>query len=179
MLTKILFAIIFGFGGWFLAINHPSVTSESQNTQYSLYFLFVMCGVGAGFVIGHEMAKFLTKFLSYEYKMLEKYWDLSPFSDDETYLLMDNEGNIRYIVHPYREIQITKRKDVFSIEIVKGSVPYCACYFPITPFFLGLFADLDDDIPNKRAFVLPKETMIKKGRVDTIITTTHKLVLEP
>lgn len=175
MLTKILFVIIFGFGGWVLAVNHPSVTSEPQNIQYSLWVLFIMCGIGAGFVVGHRMAKFLTKFLPYEYKMLEKHWDLSPFSDGETYLARNNEGDIRYIVHPYKEIQITKRKDVFSIETVKESVPHCTCYFPTKLFFLGLFGDFSYvDLEPKMAFVVPKPTMIKHEDVSTI--TNHQSV---
>lgn len=174
MLTKILVTIIFGFGGWFLSVNYPSVTSESQNIQYYLWVLFIMCGVGAGFVVGHGLAIYLAKFLSYRYEMSEKNI-LSPFLylelntlDKEILLVKDSKANILYCHHG--TTMFARKEDILSVKVESGiDTGYWAISLPTRISIFGLFGDFSTMGP-KWSFVVPSTTTIKEGEIIKVIS---------
>ncbi|MBM2818160.1 MAG: hypothetical protein HW401_750 [Parcubacteria group bacterium] len=166
MFTKILFVIIFGVYGWFLGINYPPIASEPSHIQYSLRALFIMCGVAAGLVLGHGVAKFLARFLPYKYKEQEKY-NLHPFLfSEETLLLEDFDGNIIYSTDG--EKMFARKKEVLSIRIEEGEDPYWSICLPVRASFWGVFADFSKS-GNKWSFVVPRANLIEKGYVYTSI----------
>ena len=71
----------------------------------------------------------------------------------------------------------TTPKAEAEIEVKESKSPHFIISCPERASFWGLFATLFTLKPH-HIFIVPEETMIKKGRVDIITTTTHKLVLE-
>ena len=159
MFTRILFAIVFGFGGWVLVINYPFCPSETPHVQCVLYTIW---GIFAGFIIGNGLAKFLAQFLPYKYKEQKKY-HLHPFLfSEETLLLEDFDGNIIYSTDG--EKMFARKKDVLSIRIEEGGDPYWSICLPVRASFWGVFADFSKH-GNKWNFVVPRANLIEKGYV--------------
>lgn len=177
MLTIILSVILFGFGGWLLQYN--CFAHFGYDFGYvpnnSDYVVTIFLGCLFGFIIGFILSVCLSKFVARKYPINKKF-PLSHFSDGKTYLV-NNDGDINYC-RAEGDVRTANRHDIAYIKVNdKEDFPYVAYCQPERASFWGLFATficLSDNI-----FVLPKETMIKKGRVDIITTTTHKLVLEP
>lgn len=172
MLTIILSIILFSFGGWFSEYSNCFSRSGyiPSGTDYATS---IFAGCFLGFLIGFALSLYLSKFVARKYPIDEKF-PLLPFSDGETYLV-NNDGDINYC----REEGNVRTANKYEVAYIKVNdredFPYVAYCYPERGSFWGLFATFI--LSANDIFIVLKETMIKKGRVEITKTTNYKLIL--
>lgn len=169
MLTKILFAIMFGLGGWMMPYFYPSTDEPIIIVCYGYAVLTIGTSLG-GYVVGNMLAEHLARFIPCRYKSKPgSRRSLRPLSDDGgCFIAEDGSGNLRYVEMDHCVVLFTKNEDIYNIVFDTITRPCFAVYLPKRINFFGLFADFSRLRP-KIQFVLPRKEMIRKGNVITTV----------
>ena len=182
MLTIISSVILFGFGGWFSTYTCFSIYRFGDYIVTNIDYSFaILVGCALGLMIGLGVSILISRFVAHKYPRLgKKIYLLNPLSSDwKTYLVTNENGDVTYC-GPGENVQTIPKAEA-EIEVKESEsppfiTPHFIISYPERASFWGLFATFFTD-PHY-IFVVSLATMIKKGRVDIITTTKHKLVLE-